>query len=107
MILSGLWMWKDHLLRDLFRKDRSSTALHQPVRKDVLSGFKYDYCSFPFDRATSVPVPARISGRQRNLSSSGLSFPSSASAMISPSTGANLNPCPLSQIGRASCRERV
>src|SRR3989440_446267 len=60
------------------------------------SGRTYGHYCVPFDRAASVPLPARTSGRHRNLSSSGLSFPSTASAMISPSTGANLNPCPLS-----------
>src|SRR5437762_1239417 len=62
----------------------------------ALSGFTHGYYSFAFERAASAPLPARTSGRQRNFSSSRLSFASTASAMISPSIGANLNPCPLS-----------
>jgi spoIIIJ-associated protein len=70
------------------RRKLGLPAWHSAVR---------DRCySFHFERAASVAVPARTSGRHRNFFSSGLSFPSTASAMISPSTGANLNPCPLS-----------
>src|SRR5947208_7068117 len=47
-------------------------------------------------RATSVPVPTGTAGRHRNFSRIGLDFCSTASAIISPSTGANLNPCPQS-----------
>src|SRR5262249_39738819 len=50
----------------------------------------------PEKRATSVPLPADTSGRQRNFSRIGLDFCSTASAIISPRTGANLNPCPQS-----------
>src|SRR6266513_2010244 len=51
---------------------------------------------FPRNRAASFVSPAFTSGRQRNFSSSGFDLPSTASAMISPKTGANLNPCPQS-----------
>ena len=54
------------------------------VPLSAVGGRRY---SLACERAASVPVPARTSGRQRNLFSSGLSFPSTASAMISPSTG--------------------
>src|SRR5262245_52917161 len=74
----------------------SEPRLVRCVGGDVLWGLTHDYYSFHFDRAASVAVPARTSGRHRNLSNSGLSLPSTASAMISPKTGANLNPCPLS-----------
>ena len=42
----------------------------------------------------SSPRPGRRSGRQRNFSSAGSGTPSVAFAMASPSTGANLKPCP-------------
>src|SRR6266566_4589978 len=51
---------------------------------------------FPRNRAASFVSPAFTSGRHRNFSSNGFDLPSTASAMISPSTGANLNPWPQS-----------
>src|SRR5216684_5129403 len=50
------------------------------------------------NRAASLISPRFISGRQRNLCKSGFALPSTASAVISPKTGANLNPCPQSPV---------
>src|SRR5438045_8704998 len=51
---------------------------------------------FQRNRAASFVSPGFTSGRQRNFPSNGFDLPSTASAMISPSTGANLNPWPQS-----------
>ena len=56
------------------------------------------------NRAASFITPRGTSGRQRNFCSNGLAFSSTASAMISPSTGANLNPWPLSPVAMINPR---
>src|SRR5205814_9211972 len=68
---------------------KKRTRAERSVGRDRRQGFH-------LDRAASVPLPTGTSGRQRNFSKNGLDLPSAASAMISPSTGANLNPCPQS-----------
>ena len=37
IVLTGLWMWKGHLLRRLFRKDRPTESMVEPIASETES----------------------------------------------------------------------
>ena len=37
IVLTGLWMWKGHLLRRLFRKDRPTEGMAKPMASETES----------------------------------------------------------------------